>query len=247
MAFHGRSNRASRNKRESSRESVLGLAGWLFADLLLALSVVFLVAQDRPSQETDKDKIIADLQKIVAEKNSLLDSIQNRVNELEEICKENSCDKASGLTPGEQLIIEIPKGASGVLNVAQMTAALDGATLTIEQVGEREKRQVPTSWSQLKRDNRRIGFVILYTRNIPSVQDRAAKNLGAFVHVLVDKGLVDPKLQLEANGSEYRYDVFPSLKNYEDRTIDSVNKLKIRALMFTYTSPVTSSTTTIAD
>lgn len=45
-----------RNKNSSSSDdpkaSIVGLSGWLFADLLLALAVVFLVASDKPSKST---------------------------------------------------------------------------------------------------------------------------------------------------------------------------------------------------
>jgi hypothetical protein len=45
-----------RNKNSSSSDdpkaSIVGLSGWLFADLLLALAVVFLVASDKPSKSS---------------------------------------------------------------------------------------------------------------------------------------------------------------------------------------------------
>ena len=45
-----------RNKNSSSSDdpkaSIVGLSGWLFADLLLALAVVFLVASDKPTRSS---------------------------------------------------------------------------------------------------------------------------------------------------------------------------------------------------
>jgi hypothetical protein len=225
----------------------MGLAGWLFADLLLALSVVFLVAQDRPSQETDKDAQIAELEKTVAEKNSEIDKLQNRNQELEEICDANGCAKASGLNPGEQLLIEMPNGASRVMSVAQMTVAVDGAELNIEK-GVADKESVPITWKQLKSDNKRIGFVIFFTKDINSAKKIAEANLGTFIEVLARKGLVDKELQLEKDPmGKYRFDVFPSLTRYEEKELPTAQTLKIRALMFTYTAPSSSTTTTVAD
>lgn len=54
-------SRASRRKGQISsnlddaKSSIVGLSGWLFADLLLALAVVFLVASDRPSVSSAVD------------------------------------------------------------------------------------------------------------------------------------------------------------------------------------------------
>ncbi len=218
----------------------MGLAGWLFADLLLALSVVFLVAQDRPSQESDKDKTIAYLEEE-------RDKLQNRNQELEEICDANGCAKASGLNPGEQLLIEMPNGASRVMSVAQMTVAVNEADLEIEK-GVAEKEMVRTTWKQLKSTNKRIGFVIFYTKDINSVKKIAEANLGTFIEVLARKGLVDKELQLEKDPTgNYRFDVFPSLTKYEEKDLDTAQTLKIRALMFTYTAPSSSTTTTVAD
>jgi len=251
VAFHARSRRSSRTTRESSRESVLGLAGWLFADLLLALSVVFLVAQDRPSQETDKDAKIAQLEEIIAEKNSLIEEneaiiekLTGRVDDLEAICNAQGCAEASGLSPGKQLIIEVPGGAARGMTVSRMRGALSRATLTVEEVDT--KKKTPTTWEQLIRQNRRIGFVIFFTRDSVSVQNQAEKNLGKLVEALVEKKLVDPELQLEkSSDGVYRYDVFPNLIYKEDDyDLAKEDNLKVRALMFTYTSPLSSTTTT---
>lgn len=54
-------SRASRRKGliasnpDDAKSSIVGLSGWLFADLLLALAVVFLVASDRPSVSSAGD------------------------------------------------------------------------------------------------------------------------------------------------------------------------------------------------
>lgn len=40
---------------DDAKSSIVGLSGWLFADLLLALAVVFLVASDRPAESSIGD------------------------------------------------------------------------------------------------------------------------------------------------------------------------------------------------
>ena len=47
ISHHNRSSDTSSD--DESKNSIVGLAGWLFADLLLALAVIFLVGGDIPS------------------------------------------------------------------------------------------------------------------------------------------------------------------------------------------------------
>jgi len=51
------SRRGSRSDTnpDDAKSSIVGLSGWLFADLLLALAVVFLVASDRPAESVPPD------------------------------------------------------------------------------------------------------------------------------------------------------------------------------------------------
>jgi len=51
------SRRGSRSDTnpDDAKSSIVGLSGWLFADLLLALAVVFLVASDRPAESEVED------------------------------------------------------------------------------------------------------------------------------------------------------------------------------------------------
>jgi hypothetical protein len=55
MAFHSKGGSASTFGRSHRRdkESILGLSGWLFADLLLAIAIVFLVVQETPGDSAD--------------------------------------------------------------------------------------------------------------------------------------------------------------------------------------------------
>ena len=49
MAFTSRAGGQSGKRTRRDRNSIVGLSGWLFADLLLGLAVIFLVASDKPT------------------------------------------------------------------------------------------------------------------------------------------------------------------------------------------------------
>ena len=51
MAFTSRAGSQSGKRTRRDRNSIVGLSGWLFADLLLGLAVVFLVAAEKPPAE----------------------------------------------------------------------------------------------------------------------------------------------------------------------------------------------------
>jgi hypothetical protein len=49
------------SRQDDAKSSIVGLSGWLFADLLLALAVVFLVASDRPAESLATDAKVEDI------------------------------------------------------------------------------------------------------------------------------------------------------------------------------------------
>jgi hypothetical protein len=49
------------SRQDDAKSSIIGLSGWLFADLLLALAVVFLVASDRPAESLATDAEVFDI------------------------------------------------------------------------------------------------------------------------------------------------------------------------------------------
>ena len=232
MAFHARNPRSPQSARESSKESVFGLAGWLFADLLLALSVVFLVAQDRQKVESKEETVeISE-----SEYDELLKSAQAG-EELKDICDLNGCAKARGLSPGEQLVVIVPGGARRGLTVPGMKSALNRASLSLEKKDQSKE----TTWDQLKKENRRIGFVIFFTKRgkgSDGAKVNAQDNLPELVQALDSKGLINEDLQLEkGSDGEFRFDVFPSLVGKYDALDVKGDDLMIRAFLFTYTSP----------
>jgi hypothetical protein len=50
------------SRQDDAKSSIVGLSGWLFADLLLALAVVFLVASDRPAESLATDAEVLDIE-----------------------------------------------------------------------------------------------------------------------------------------------------------------------------------------
>ncbi len=50
MSLASRRRRRDNSNSDDVKSSIVGLSGWLFADLLLALAIVFLVASDKPSK-----------------------------------------------------------------------------------------------------------------------------------------------------------------------------------------------------
>lgn len=65
MRFESRSASANRgvSRRRGDKHSIVGLSGWLFADLLLAVAVIFLVADAPPSfGQTDPEVSTGDLE-----------------------------------------------------------------------------------------------------------------------------------------------------------------------------------------
>ena len=234
MAFHARSHRPTHEKGSSRSESILGLAGWLFADLLLALSVVFLVAQDRPGG-TD----LASLQRKLDESNAKIvelekenKSLKDDLAELQALCDLNNkiCGGKSGLISTEQLIITVNRGAAGRLTQGEMKASIDSAGLEIENT--RTSKRTRTSWNALLAKHRRIGLVMFFTKDDVQTQKRARGNLGLVVQAFVEKKIVDvDQLEKNADGS-LQFGNFPILPVYKDDLVQG-NDLKIRALMFT--------------
>jgi hypothetical protein len=49
------------SRQDDAKSSIVGLSGWLFADLLLALAVVFLVASERPSETSAQQESVSDI------------------------------------------------------------------------------------------------------------------------------------------------------------------------------------------
>ena len=61
MSLASRRQDRGSSRQDDAKSSIIGLSGWLFADLLLALAVVFLVASDRPAESLATDAEVLDV------------------------------------------------------------------------------------------------------------------------------------------------------------------------------------------
>lgn len=150
MSLHSRSSGRRRTDRRNlkERESILGLSGWLFADLLLGLAIVFLVVQQRGQDVEGKSK-----EKLLAE---------NRVLESKNMELEKRLKNLSGggliADENEQLNVILKRGA--LARPSEFASVVDTAEVTIG------KSKKSTSWNQLKKQGYRIGFILWYSRDL---------------------------------------------------------------------------------
>lgn len=230
MAFHGRRGNRVQSGRRGQRESIVGLAGWLFADLLLALSAVFLVAQDRPGSQKLEEKIA---------------ELSVKADRLDELCKKDlrTCGGASGLKPEVQLIVDIDGGAASRLTVSQLRKKLEQGRWVERKTGTDQRDD--SSWAQLKKEDKRIGLVILFTHLGNSAADEAAEkfaelNRDSLVRALIGMGLVDPVVQQLGDQDNYDTSRFPIIPRYRDTEVGT-GDLRLLALTFKYTPLETSS------
>jgi hypothetical protein len=192
MGFHSKGSSISRSARTSRRdkESILGLSGWLFADLLLAIAVIFLVVQDRPAEPgPDCDEIcIANLRAQIADLSQAVEAIGASKGGLIA-----SADK--------QLTMTIPGGA-----IKATAASFASALYRSELKLGKDK----TSFGQLKDDGYRIGFVIWFARDTATSKSTFKKHFGTFVSKMHEKGLVIASQYKPENPSD-----FPVLPDYQ--------------------------------
>jgi hypothetical protein len=140
MAFHskdGSISRSSRNYRRE-RESILGLSGWLFADLLLAIAVIFLVVETKATAidkgSTPTTTTVSTSTTVASVKTGLISD------------------------PNLQLKIVIPGGA-GSKGTADFKDKLKNATLYFD-----DKKKTRTSVAELTRNEYKFGFIIWFAR-----------------------------------------------------------------------------------
>ena len=214
MAFHSKGSSISRSSRTNHRdkESILGLSGWLFADLLLAIAVIFLVAQDKPSLSADSKEVTKEN---VAKLKGQVLGLETALAELE---KSTPATEKSGLIASaeEQLTIQIPGGAKPTSNEA-FTRRLENSTLKLGSI--------ETTFSELKKANYKIGFVIWFARDEKLSVSTSRRHLGTVVLALNNMGLVlDTQFKPQEPGN------FPNLSGYIDNGIGS--DLKLRAFLF---------------
>ena len=188
MAFHSKDGSTARSARTHRRdkESILGLSGWLFADLLLAIAVIFLVVE---TKATAIDK----------------GSTPTTTTTTTTTTVSTSTTVASVKTglisdPNLQLKIVIPGGA-GSKGAADFKDKLKKATLYFDD-GEKTR----TSVEELTRSNYKFGFIIWFAQ----VQSTSNKTHARYYSDLVT-WLLEKKLITETQVDLKKNQLIPSL------------------------------------
>jgi hypothetical protein len=218
MSFHSKGGSISRSTRTNRRdkESILGLSGWLFADLLLAIAVIFLVVQDKPS--VDPGEVTAEN---VAILKAQVADLEAQVMELETTLAEFNTQtqpaEESGLIASEEeiLTIRIPDGA---------TAKSDGVFKDRLQRSTLMLGKQPTTFEQLQEKNYKIGFVIWFANTQKLSTKTVERYMGTFVTSLNEKELI-----LDNQFDPKKPGIFPYL-DYQFRNIG--NDLFLRVFLF---------------
>ncbi len=113
MSLASRRQGRGESRQDDAKSSIVGLSGWLFADLLLALAVVFLVASERPSETSAQQNSISDIDVFFSTERD-----GDRINQLTTVDESFSLwvrfeEPVDGKTFGlEDLLIEPPAAAS---------------------------------------------------------------------------------------------------------------------------------------
>lgn len=163
MAFHSKGGSASTSARSHRRdkESILGLSGWLFADLLLAIAIVFLVVQETPGDSAEATAPATTTSTTVpAVKSGLI------------------------ADPREQLILTIPGGARANLSETGFRKILErNLQIKFSQSG------MGITTEGLRDQNYRVGFVIWFAGSTEESTRSYRVHFNTFVEWLLDEGL----------------------------------------------------------
>jgi hypothetical protein len=206
MAFHSKGGSASTFGRSHRRdkESILGLSGWLFADLLLAIAIVFLVVQETPGDSADAAAPTTTTSTTVpAVKSGLI------------------------ADPAEQLIITVPDGARVNLSAGGFRDILKrNLQIKFGQSGG----SADTAF--LRDQNYRIGFVIWFAGTTSQSERSHKSHFGTFVNWLLDEGLVVDTQLIKSPSGDFDFSKFPSLSNYTATALEGTNDVLMRVFLF---------------
>ena len=176
MAFHSKDGSTARSARthRRERESILGLSGWLFADLLLAIAVIFLVVETKATAidkgSTPTTTTVSTSTTVASVKTGLISD------------------------PNLQLKIVIPGGA-GSKGAADFKDKLKKATLYF---ADREKTR--TSVAELTRSNYKFGFIIWFAQVQKTSNKTHARYYSDLVTWLLEKKLItETQVDLKKN------------------------------------------------
>jgi hypothetical protein len=206
MAFHSKGGSASTFGRSHRRdkESILGLSGWLFADLLLAIAIVFLVVQETPGDSADAAAPTTTTSTTVpAVKSGLI------------------ADR------DQQLIITVPDGARANLSQGGFRDILDRRIQM-----KFDQSNIRTTPEYLRNENYRVGFIIWQAATNDESSRAFRSYFSTFVSWLLAEGLVvDSQLEKTSSG-DFDFSEFPSLSGYKDNQLEGTNDVRMRVFLF---------------
>jgi hypothetical protein len=206
MAFHSKGGNISRSSRTNRRdkESILGLSGWLFADLLLAIAVIFLVVQDpaKPKSAGDGTSTTTSTSTTIpAENVGLIADLQ------------------------QQLFVTVSNGARIVSRDA-WARTLSSSKTQIYLGEQNRKSRTSTTWTNLKAEGYRVGFIMWFAKTNDRSKATSNSGISNLVTFLLDKGLIDDEQIIKGDTSR-----FPHIPDYADGSLGA-NDLGFRIFLF---------------
>jgi hypothetical protein len=205
MAFHSKGGNISRSSRTNRRdkESILGLSGWLFADLLLAIAVIFLVVQDKaqPADAGSETTTTTTSTTIPAENVGLIADLE------------------------QQLFVTVAGGARTVSEEG-LTRLLNSSAAQIYLGEENRRQKSSTSWAALRKEGYRVGLIMWFAYTTELSKSSATRGLPNLVKFLLDEELISSDQIVKRD-----FGKFPNIANYRDTSM-GVNDLKFRIFLF---------------
>ena len=213
MAFHSKDGSTARSARTHRRdkESILGLSGWLFADLLLAIAVIFLVVEtkataiDKGSTPTTTTTTTTTTTSTVAPPPA----------------------KTVGLIANlEQQLFVVVTGGANLQTWNSWKNTLASSSTQIFLGEKNRKARNGTTWSKLKDDGYRVGFVMWFAKTNARSKNTSKDGLPNLVKFLREKGLVDKGQTPNGDNS-----LFPHIPDYADGSLKK-SDLGFRLFLF---------------
>ena len=209
MAFHSKDGSIARSARTHRRdkESILGLSGWLFADLLLAIAVIFLVVETKATADEGSTPITT------------------TTTTTSTVAPPPA--KTVGLIANleEQLFVRVTGGA----NLQTWDSWENTLASSRTQIFLGAKNRIArngTTWSKLKEDGYRVGFVMWFAKTNARSKNTSKDGLPNLVKFLRGKGLID-KGQTP-NGD---FSSFPHIPDYSNNSLGK-SDLEFRLFLF---------------
>jgi hypothetical protein len=210
MAFHSKDGSIARSARTHRRdkESILGLSGWLFADLLLAIAVIFLVVETKATADEGSTPITTTTSTTTSTVAPPPAKTVGLIANLE-----------------EQLFVRVTGGA----NLQTWDSWENTLASSRTQIFLGAKNRIArngTTWSKLKEDGYRVGFVMWFAKTNARSKNTSKDGLPNLVKFLRGEGLIDKRQT--PNGD---YSSFPHIPDYSNNSLGK-SDLEFRLFLF---------------